>query len=44
MFVAINRLTMPAEYGGHLEERFKANAGGMADVAGVPVEPLTWCG
>ena len=34
MFVAINRLKMPAEYGGHLEERFKANAGGMADVAG----------
>jgi heme oxygenase (staphylobilin-producing) len=34
MFVAINRLTMPAEYGGHLEERFKANAGGMAGVAG----------
>jgi heme oxygenase (staphylobilin-producing) len=34
MFVAINRLTMPAEYGSHLEERFKANAGGMAGVAG----------
>ena len=34
MFVAINRLTMPAEYGGHLEERFKANAGGMSNVAG----------
>ena len=34
MFVAINRLTMPAEYGHHLEERFKANAGGMAGVAG----------
>lgn len=34
MFVAINRLKMPAEYGGHLEERFQANAGGMAGVAG----------
>jgi heme-degrading monooxygenase HmoA len=34
MFVAINRLKVPAEYGGHLEDRFKANAGGMSDVAG----------
>jgi heme-degrading monooxygenase HmoA len=34
MFVAINRLTMPAEYGSHLEERFSQNAGGMAGVAG----------
>ena len=34
MFVAINRLKMPAEYGGHLEERFKSNASGMAGVAG----------
>ena len=34
MFVAINRLKMPAEYGSHLEDRFKSNAGGMAGVAG----------
>ena len=34
MFVAINRLTMPAEYGSHLEERFTGSAGGMAGVAG----------
>ena len=34
MFVAINRLRMPAEYGGHLEERFKSSAGGMDGVAG----------
>jgi len=34
MFVAINRLKMPAEYGGHLEQAFQRNAGGMADVAG----------
>jgi heme oxygenase (staphylobilin-producing) len=34
MFVAINRLKMPAEYGSHLEERFKNSAGGMAGVAG----------
>ena len=34
MFVAINRLKVPAEYGSHLEERFQVNAGGMADVAG----------
>ena len=34
MFVAINRLRMPAEYGSHLEERFSQNAGGMAGVAG----------
>ena len=34
MFVAINRLRMPAEYGNHLEERFSQNAGGMAGVAG----------
>ena len=34
MFVAINRLTMPAEYGSHLEQAFEKNAGGMADVAG----------
>jgi heme-degrading monooxygenase HmoA len=34
MFVAINRLTMPAEYGSHLEQAFQRNAGGMADVAG----------
>ena len=34
MFVAINRLTVPAEYGSHLEEAFSKNAGGMKDVAG----------
>jgi heme-degrading monooxygenase HmoA len=34
MFVAINRLKMPAEYGSHLEQAFQRNAGGMADVAG----------
>ena len=34
MFVAINRLRMPAEYGSHLEQAFEKNAGGMADVAG----------
>jgi heme oxygenase (mycobilin-producing) len=34
MFVAINRLTMPAEYGGHLEQAFTRNAGGMSGVAG----------
>lgn len=34
MFVAINRLKVPAEYGSHLEEAFSRNAGGMADVAG----------
>ena len=34
MFVAINRLKMPPEYGSHLEERFKGNAGGMSGVAG----------
>jgi heme oxygenase (staphylobilin-producing) len=34
MFVAINRLKMPAEYGGHLEDRFKQSSSGMADVAG----------
>ena len=34
MFVAINRLKMPAEYGSHLERAFKNNAGGMAGVDG----------
>jgi heme-degrading monooxygenase HmoA len=34
MFVAINRLKMPAEYGGHLEQAFQRNAGGMSEVAG----------
>src|SRR6266545_2416361 len=34
MFVAINRLSMPAEYGSHLEQAFEKNAGGMAGVAG----------
>jgi heme oxygenase (staphylobilin-producing) len=34
MFVAINRLKMPAEYGDHLEQAFQRNAGGMANVAG----------
>jgi heme-degrading monooxygenase HmoA len=34
MFVAINRLTMPAEYGSHLEGAFSKNASGMAGVAG----------
>ena len=34
MFVAINRLKMPAEYGSHLEQAFQRNAGGMAGVAG----------
>ena len=34
MFVAINRLTMPAEYGSHLEGAFEKNASGMAGVAG----------
>ena len=34
MFVAINRLTVPAEYGSHLEEAFARNAGGMQGVAG----------
>jgi heme-degrading monooxygenase HmoA len=34
MFVAINRLKMPAEYGDHLEQAFQRNAGGMTDVAG----------
>ncbi len=34
MFVAINRLKMPAEYGSHLEQAFTRNAGGMAGVAG----------
>src|SRR3954452_396683 len=34
MFEAINRLKMPAEYGGQLEQAFQRNAGGMADVAG----------
>ena len=34
MFVAINRLKMPAEYGSHLEQAFEKNAGGMAGVAG----------
>jgi heme-degrading monooxygenase HmoA len=34
MYVAINRLTVPAEYGSHLEEAFGRNAGGMKDVAG----------
>jgi heme-degrading monooxygenase HmoA len=33
MFVAINRLTVPAEYAGRLEEGF-ARAGGMEGVAG----------
>ncbi|MFN8635015.1 MAG: antibiotic biosynthesis monooxygenase family protein [Chloroflexota bacterium] len=34
MFVAINKLTVPAEYGEHLEQAFGKNAGGMKDVAG----------
>ncbi|MGE3909537.1 MAG: antibiotic biosynthesis monooxygenase [Chloroflexota bacterium] len=34
MFVAINRLTVPAEYGGRLEQGFTHNASGMAGVAG----------
>jgi heme oxygenase (staphylobilin-producing) len=34
MFVAINRLKVPAEYGSHLEQAFQRNAGGMAGVAG----------
>lgn len=34
MFVAINRLSMPAEYGSHLEQAFGKNASGMAGVAG----------
>jgi heme oxygenase (staphylobilin-producing) len=34
MFVAINRLKMPAEYGTHLEQAFQRNAGGMTGVAG----------
>lgn len=34
MFVAINRLKMPAEYGSHLEERFKQSAGGIDGSAG----------
>jgi heme-degrading monooxygenase HmoA len=34
MFVAINRLTAPADYGSRLEQAFERNAGGMADVAG----------
>ena len=33
MFVAINRLRVPAEYAGRLEEGF-GRAGGMNDVAG----------
>ena len=33
MFVAINRLNVPAEYGSHLEEAFSKNAGGMKDVS-----------
>lgn len=34
MFVAINRLRLPAEYAGRLEEGFKSQAGGMDGVAG----------
>jgi len=34
MFVAINRLKMPAEYGEHLEKAFQMNAMGMVGVAG----------
>ena len=34
MFVAINRLKTPPEYGERLEQAFERNAGGMADVAG----------
>ena len=34
MFVAINRLKVPTEYGERLEQAFERNAGGMADVAG----------
>jgi heme-degrading monooxygenase HmoA len=34
MFVAINRLTVPAEYAGRLEEGFGRSAGGMDGVAG----------
>ncbi|MFN8524269.1 MAG: antibiotic biosynthesis monooxygenase [Chloroflexota bacterium] len=33
MFVAVNRLQMPAEYGAHLEQRFAAT-GGMDGVPG----------
>ena len=34
MFVAINRLRVPAEYAGRLEEGFTQAAGGMDGVAG----------
>ena len=34
MFVAINRLRVPYEYAGRLEEGFARAAGGMDDVAG----------
>jgi heme oxygenase (mycobilin-producing) len=34
MFVAINRLTVPAEYGGRLEQAFTHNASGMVGIAG----------
>jgi len=34
MFVAINRLTVPAEYGGRLEDGFTRSAGGMDNVDG----------
>ncbi len=34
MFVAINRLTMPPEYAGRLEEGFGRSAGGMDGVDG----------
>lgn len=34
MFVAVNRLKMPPEYGSHLEQAFQRNAAGMDGVAG----------
>ena len=34
MFVAINKLTVPAEYAGRLEEGFTRSAGGMDGVDG----------
>jgi len=34
MFVAINRLKVPAEYAGRLEQAFQQHAGGMTGVSG----------
>src|SRR5947209_211046 len=34
MFVAINRLQVPEEYGSHLEQAFQRNASGMSGVDG----------